>query len=200
MLEEKKNLIDEANVHLKLKKDEISPLELRFNILTYKISIFLDKIYPGIHPNVITTFGLISAIFLVFRLNSLFIKFKLSSLLYASVLFFINRTCDLLDGIIARKHNKSSKFGYYYDHGVDIFLAVSVIYLSLKHKLFDNSITIANFLLFLVSVLQTLRELIFVNNKLFLRYTRYFDHGFTYFIFVPIWICFQLMKKNYNIV
>ena len=181
MLEEKKNLIDEANEYLKIKKDEISPLELRFNIMTYKISIFLCKIFPEIHPNVITTIGLITAILLLFNLNSMFIKFKLSSYLIACVLVYINRTCDILDGLIARKYNRSSKLGHYYDHIVDIILALGFIYLIKKNKML--SITMSTFSLFSLFFLQTLRELIFVNNKFFLRYTRYFDHSFTYFIF-----------------
>lgn len=80
-----------------------------------------------VHPNTITWAGLFFTIFAAnfFRLGSFFI---------GGVFLVIAGTCDVLDGQIARRTNKKSTFGAFFDSAVDrysdiaIFLGIAIYF------------------------------------------------------------------------
>lgn len=74
-------------------------------------------------PNMLTTLGLICSI--------LFLYFLWKRNLFLSLLFlFLRQYFDYADGLLARKYNKTSKFGDLYDHISDtIFFCIPLIIL-----------------------------------------------------------------------
>ncbi len=70
----------------------------------------LSKI--GIHPNVLTILGLILSI-----VAGVF--YGIGSFFWAAWIVVFAGTCDVLDGLIARKRNQNSKFGAFFDSTLD---------------------------------------------------------------------------------
>lgn len=70
----------------------------------------LSKI--GIHPNVLTISGLIMSI-----VAGVF--YAMGSFFWAAWVVVLAGTCDVLDGLIARKRNQNSKFGAFFDSTLD---------------------------------------------------------------------------------
>ena len=81
---------------------------------------YLDSIDPvvkllirlGIHPNHLTTLGLLIQIFTVYFLAT-------GKFLVGGVLILISGTCDTIDGKIARTRGAGTKFGALYDSTLD---------------------------------------------------------------------------------
>lgn len=80
-------------------------------------------IRTGVHPHVITWAGLI---FTLVAANF----FRLGAFLLGGLFMVIAGTCDVLDGIIARKTEKISKFGAFLDSTIDRYSDI-VIFLGL---------------------------------------------------------------------
>ena len=84
----------------------------------------IDKhihLYKNVSPNLITTvsllIGLISSYYLYY-----------DKYLTAGLLFFLAYYVDCMDGKVARKYNKETLFGDFYDHFSDVFKVVAVFY------------------------------------------------------------------------
>lgn len=76
---------------------------------------FLLVLFKDIHPNVISIIGIIC--------NLVLINFLHQNEFYnANLILIIRYFCDILDGAIARKYNKTSKLGGYLDTINDIML------------------------------------------------------------------------------
>jgi CDP-diacylglycerol--glycerol-3-phosphate 3-phosphatidyltransferase len=81
----------------------------------------------GIHPNTITWAGLFFAL-----IASNF--FRLGSFFLGGVFLVIAGSCDILDGQIARRTNRKSDFGAFFDSAVDrysdifIFLGIAIYF------------------------------------------------------------------------
>ena len=90
--------------------------------LKSKANVFSEYIKNNlkiIHPNHITTFGiLLNASSLMNLLNNSFPVFLL--------LFFSGYFCDILDGTYAKKYNYETKFGKFYDRFADWLRLISV--------------------------------------------------------------------------
>jgi CDP-diacylglycerol--glycerol-3-phosphate 3-phosphatidyltransferase len=88
----------------------------------------LSKI--GIHPNVLTTVGLVLSI-----VAGVF--YGIGSFFWAAWIVVLAGTCDVLDGLIARKRNQNSKFGAFYDSTLDRYsdfcLYAGIAYFFAKH-------------------------------------------------------------------
>lgn len=90
-----------------------------------KINKQLEKILPlfeNIHPNIITIFGIILngiAFYYYFILNNKFVT---------SVLLILRIVSDNLDGMVARKYNKTSKLGGFLDGIADCILLSTIWY------------------------------------------------------------------------
>ena len=81
---------------------------------------YLHKTIPSLSPNMITTVGL------AFGLLS--IVFYIKGFWPLSILFlFLFYFSDCMDGHYARKYDKVTKFGDYYDHFRDWFIGLSMI-------------------------------------------------------------------------
>jgi CDP-diacylglycerol--glycerol-3-phosphate 3-phosphatidyltransferase len=84
-------------------------------------------ISAGIHPNSITWAGLALTLIAAF----LFAK---GSFLAGGIFLVIAGTCDVLDGMVARKTDMKSKFGAFFDSTVDrysdimIFLGIAIFF------------------------------------------------------------------------
>jgi phosphatidylglycerophosphate synthase len=71
--------------------------------------------FKYIHPNVISLFGMICNIFII--------KYLLLKKIYlANFLLVVRYFCDILDGAVARRYNKTSKLGGYLDTIDDVML------------------------------------------------------------------------------
>jgi CDP-diacylglycerol--glycerol-3-phosphate 3-phosphatidyltransferase len=81
----------------------------------------------GVHPNVVTWAGLF---FTLIAANF----FRLGSFFLGGLFLIIAGTCDVLDGQIARKTGRKSKFGAFFDSTIDrysdvlIFLGLAVYF------------------------------------------------------------------------
>lgn len=73
----------------------------------------LLSLFKNIHPNVISIFGIICNLII---LNYLYRK----EIYKANIFIIIRYFCDILDGAVARKYNKTSKLGGYLDTFNDI--------------------------------------------------------------------------------
>ena len=88
------------------------------------ISDFLN--YKKITPNIITTVGVTSSLIGAYFLY----EYKI----YLFIFFYLFAYfCDCLDGYMARKYNKQTKFGDYYDHVTDI-IQMGLIFLILVYR------------------------------------------------------------------
>jgi hypothetical protein len=74
-----------------------------------------------ITPNMVTTLALLSGIMSAFSLYNK--QFILSGILWLLSYYF-----DCVDGKLARKFNKVTKFGDYYDHLSDTFKSILLLY------------------------------------------------------------------------
>ena len=79
-----------------------------------KIAEVISKplIFLKIHPNIVTILG----IFLGLTCAALFATCNLFYAKIGSIIFFFASCFDHVDGIVARKLNKTSTFGHYLDH------------------------------------------------------------------------------------
>jgi phosphatidylglycerophosphate synthase len=76
---------------------------------------WLLRPFKHIHPNFISLFGMICNIFII--------KYLLLREIYlANIFLAIRYFCDILDGAVARRYNKTSKLGGYLDTIDDIML------------------------------------------------------------------------------
>ena len=108
----------------KMEKKYENPIDNFFvHNLCEPVSDTLNKL--NITPNIITTIGFISSL-----LGSYFLyNFNIY---YFMLLYTFAYYCDCLDGYMARKYNKSTKFGDYYDHFTDITQIIIFVYVILK--------------------------------------------------------------------
>jgi len=97
--------------------------------------VFEEKVTPfirilnkiNVSPNLLTISGLIFII-----VGSVFIVFE--NYLLAALFLFIGNICDALDGTLARKYKKTSKFGAFLDSVVDRLsdafpiMAIAILY------------------------------------------------------------------------
>ena len=80
---------------------------------------YLHKL--GFTPNILTTISLLFCVVtIILLLNSYFYL--------AAAFFIISYLFDCMDGHFARKYNKVTKLGDYYDHIADVIKLISVIY------------------------------------------------------------------------
>ena len=87
--------------------------------LILKTVPFWRRIHVG--PNFLTTLGLISSI-----LSLYYLYYRKA--IYAIIFLILRWYFDYADGIFARKYNKVTKFGDYYDHIVDILYSIGIIF------------------------------------------------------------------------
>jgi phosphatidylglycerophosphate synthase len=95
--------------------------DLIVNNYIVKHSLYLFK---NIHPNTITFTGMLLN-FIIFFLY--FSKFSLSKIII-SILLFLRILADNLDGMVARKYNKTSKIGGLLDTISDNILSIMIVY------------------------------------------------------------------------
>lgn len=122
------------------------------------ISNFLNSI--NITPNIITTFGVISSLIGAYFLY----KYKI----YPFIFFYLFAYfCDCLDGYMARKYNKQTKFGDYYDHITDIIqMGLIIIILIYRYNIFEyKSISIVTLIIIIIfAITQGCQEKLMGNN------------------------------------
>ena len=185
------------------------------------IYIFVEQMAPymnefNISPNMITTIGNMSWIYGIYLIYN--DEFYFGSLFFALSYYF-----DCLDGYVARKYNKLSIFGDYYDHISDmikgfsyifilfyknsklffkfipliiIFSILVTIHLSYQEKLYNkknNSPTLTFLHNFVPEFLQTNNK---NNIKKRLSFTRFFGTGTWNLLLSLIIIYFGFSKKN----
>lgn len=161
-----------------------------FDIILLKfIDTHLD-VYNNlcITPNMVTTFSLITGILSAYSLyNGYFFS---SGILWIVAYYF-----DCVDGKLARKFNKVTKFGDYYDHVSDIFKGILLFYVFYitNNVYFKKVIIIVIFMLLLTLIhmcyqekiydtdesptLKGLQDIFKGDPKKIIKYTRYFGCG-----------------------
>ena len=101
-----------------------NPIDNIFYTLANYINPYLYKL--NVTPNMITIFGLISALISHYFLYNY-------NILVAFLFIIIAQFCDCIDGQYARKYNMSSKFGDLLDHGVD-FIKLTILCFILYYR------------------------------------------------------------------
>ena len=81
--------------------------------------------FKNIHPNIITTIGIIINLIIPIKIN----QKKINEV---NILLVIRYLIDIFDGAIARKYNKTSKIGGYLDTFSDLILFYIYIYIGSK--------------------------------------------------------------------
>ena len=110
----------------------------KYSLDQYIVYPLVDKFsYEFMNPNVITTLNIIPSLICLY-----FLATKNYTLF---LLFLIMRTIfDCFDGHVARKFNKTSKFGRYYDAILDlVFYNLAIIIIFWDSLLIDKFIVIA---------------------------------------------------------
>tara|TARA_B100000029_G_scaffold221615_1_gene219300 strand:- start:11947 stop:12564 length:618 start_codon:yes stop_codon:yes gene_type:complete len=89
-----------------------------------KIAFLISKpfIFFKIHPNIVTIIGVLIGVLSGFLFST---NIEINAKI-ASILFFIAATFDHVDGLVARKLNKTSVIGHYLDH-----IGVCITYISM---------------------------------------------------------------------
>jgi phosphatidylglycerophosphate synthase len=122
------------------------------------ISDFLNS--KNIKPNMVTTIGLISSLFGAY--------FLYEKKIYLFMFFYLFAYyCDCLDGYIARKYRKQTKFGDYYDHVTDIIqMALIFLILIYRYNIFQyKNISIVTLIIIIVfAITQGCQEKLMGNN------------------------------------
>lgn len=98
-----------------------NPIDVMIYDSTDPINTELNKI-PWMTPNAITAFGMVVGIAsLLFYIKG---DWKLSILFFMLYYYF-----DCMDGYYARKYNKISVFGDYFDHARDLYISLTMLVL-----------------------------------------------------------------------
>ena len=85
---------------------------------------FIDthiELYKDISPNTITTIGILFGLLSAYNISHANFRF-------AAILFLIAYYLDCVDGKVARKYNKVTLFGDYYDHISDMLKYIVISY------------------------------------------------------------------------
>ncbi|WP_457641624.1 CDP-alcohol phosphatidyltransferase family protein [Persephonella sp.] len=105
-----------------------------------KISPVIDILHKAnITPNLLTFSGLL---FIIIGSYFLFLQ----KFITAGILILLGNLCDALDGVLARKYNRSTKFGAFFDSVVDRFsdffpfMAIALIF---RENILMLSLTLA---------------------------------------------------------
>lgn len=147
-------------------------IECPIDNLTYSIIDYLSELayFFNMSPNDITTISIVFVFLAVyFLLHKKFI--------YFSICFIIYYILDLLDGYHARKHNKCTKFGDYYDHIRDliIFISLSTIICFRSYKKKKWYIIIILFIFLLMSQLHMACQELHNENNIDKNHSCYSD-------------------------
>ena len=172
------------------------------NILYVPIE-YLSDYMKDVHPNILTTIAVLCDIFAFY--SCYICKFALSV-----VLFFFGYFFDCMDGYVARKFKKVSKFGDYYDHVTDTLKVIGmlVVFYILNPTYFYKLLPLLFTMVILVVIHLDLQEItynkrkesdtlgvlslvarfIHGNNKDLIVYTRYFGLGNMFVVLLLIYI------------
>lgn len=151
-----------------------------------KISYFLHNFFDSIIiPDILTTtslyFKIISIFFLIYdNKQTNFKRF------YASLFFIFGYIFDCIDGFYARKYNKCTLFGCFFDHFSDLIMFV-ILNITFYFKKMYYSIIIS-----LILVLFFINEIL-IEQEMFNNYTPYFN-------FIKNNLNFLKIFKNSNFV
>ena len=86
-----------------------------YRTLSTRILTPLARKLPNLNPDIVTWFGLLSAVIVGY----FFFRSGVTDLLLASLFIIISGFFDAFDGVLARLHKKSSKRGDFLDHEYD---------------------------------------------------------------------------------
>lgn len=132
-----------------------------FDILIYKIVIEIEPYFKkwNFSPNQITTIGNIFGIIGIYKLYQ-------GKYIESAVFYFIRYIFDCLDGYYARKYDKVTIFGDWYDHISDILiLIVYIILLYIKNKKIFSKIAIIFVLMLYLMLLHFYYQEIYYKNE-----------------------------------
>ena len=132
-----------------------------FDILIYKIVIEIEPYFKkwNFSPNQITTIGNIFGIIGIYKLYQ-------GKYIESAVFYFIRYIFDCLDGYYARKYDKVTIFGDWYDHISDILiLIVYIILLYIKNKKIFSKIAIIFVLMLYFMLLHFYYQEIYYKNE-----------------------------------
>jgi len=132
-----------------------------FDILIYKIVIKIEPYFKkwNFSPNQITTIGNIFGIIGIYKLYQ-------CKYIESAIFYFIRYIFDCLDGYYARKYDKVTIFGDWYDHISDILiLIVYIILLYVKNKKIFSKIGIIFVLMLYFMLLHFYYQEIYYKNE-----------------------------------
>jgi len=104
----------------------------------------LLSLFKNIHPNIISSTGIISNFIIIFLLLK-------KNIYWANIFIIIRYYTDILDGAVARKYNKTSKLGGYLDTMNDIIFItlyifiISYFFITNKNIIYSQIITVLYF-------------------------------------------------------
>lgn len=134
--------------------------ECPFDIILLRFIDTHIEMYSNISPNTITTIGIIVGILSAYNIS-------IKNYRTASLLFLLAYYFDCVDGKVARKYNKITVFGDYYDHVGDVLKIVLVLFYLWKsnNEKFKQLSYILIILLFVVAMHLGCQEELYSKNE-----------------------------------
>jgi hypothetical protein len=131
----------------KLPPDYINFIDVIFYSLANKLDGTFS--YLGMTPNELTTislcFGLLSVYFV-----------SISNFFLGAIFYLFSYAFDCFDGFYARKHNKQTVFGDWYDHITDWLIVILLIYVIYKNHNINTKTKIIAFTGFILLLALTI--------------------------------------------
>ncbi len=144
-------------------------------------------------PNSLTAFRVIASgliLWLIF-LDNLKIG-PIDNFQMAGLIMILALITDLFDGIVARKLKVVTRFGYYFDHIVDFFLLIAVIYVAINQL---NCVLSITFITLEIGVVVVSLTRIIIKD-IGGRWPN--DWGRTSYGFVGVAVCIVLLTGKYS--
>jgi len=160
-----KTIAHQGKTH-KMQSDRIYNIERNLSV---RISYFLWKIFPKIHPNSVSLFSLL-VLAVVFGLSFIYWSgavFVYVGILKLLLLYMITMT-DKIDGELARTTGKTTQLGLYYDRAVH-FMYPFVFYFTVGHFFLIISGNVIVFYLTLLLGLLTQKQIFFTEAQTMIR-------------------------------
>ena len=112
--------------------------DVYYKLINPLVSFLIKR---GIHPNSLTTFGLLLSI-----LSAVLLAKGKGYFFWAGLSIMVAGTCDVIDGKVARATGLGSKFGALYDSAIDryseVIMFLGVFFYFVANGMYTNSIAV----------------------------------------------------------
>ena len=169
-------------------------MELKIDDNITKFVLDNTNLFENIHPNIVTSVGLICNYFIFKSIHTNSIKSK-----ELAILFGVRWLVDCLDGGIARKYNKKSKLGNLLDGFSDIMFMGMIFYAILLH--FNLPLWYFIFFILFIVLLEKYYNISESHEKLKNKNDNMFHNMFVFFTnnsFISFIIIYYLLVNKFK--